>query len=84
MFDLHLCLSSSVNVMPILHTQPLGLYNKILVGNPFVLCYVLSLSRNPFLAYPIYPPEWSTQGAAMPTLRTMMLRTTTLPTRHPH
>jgi hypothetical protein len=28
MFDLHLCLSASVNVMPILHTQPLGLYIK--------------------------------------------------------
>jgi hypothetical protein len=30
MFDLHLCLSASVNVRPILHTQPLGLYNEIL------------------------------------------------------
>jgi hypothetical protein len=26
MFDLHLCLSASVNVRYILHTQPLGLY----------------------------------------------------------
>jgi hypothetical protein len=39
MFDLHLCLSASVNVRHILHTQPLGLYNKILVGNPFVHHY---------------------------------------------
>jgi hypothetical protein len=39
MFDLHLCLSAGVNVRPILHTQPLGLYNKILVGNLFVHCY---------------------------------------------
>jgi hypothetical protein len=28
MFDLHLCFSASVNVRPILHTQPLGLYIK--------------------------------------------------------
>jgi hypothetical protein len=48
MFDLHLCLSASVNVRPILHTQPLGLYNKILDGNPFVLRYFLSPS-SPFL-----------------------------------
>jgi hypothetical protein len=31
MFDLHLCLSTNVNVRSILHTQPLGLHNKILV-----------------------------------------------------
>jgi hypothetical protein len=32
MLDLHLCLSASVNVSYVLHTQPLGLYNnKILV-----------------------------------------------------
>jgi hypothetical protein len=31
MFDLDLCLSASVNVRYILHTQPLGLYNKDLV-----------------------------------------------------
>jgi hypothetical protein len=47
MFDLHLCLSASVNVRPILHTQPLGLYNKILVGNLFVHCYFSPLP--PFL-----------------------------------
>jgi hypothetical protein len=29
MLDLDLCLSASVNVRYILHTQPLGLYNKI-------------------------------------------------------
>jgi hypothetical protein len=39
MFDLHLCLSASVNVRPMSHTQTLGLYNKILVGNLFVHCY---------------------------------------------
>jgi hypothetical protein len=39
LFDLHLCLNANVNVRPILHTQPLGLYNKILVGNLFVHRY---------------------------------------------
>jgi hypothetical protein len=42
MYDLHLCLSASVNVRYILHTQPLGLYNKILVGNLFVQRYFSS------------------------------------------
>jgi hypothetical protein len=42
MFDLTLCLSASVNVIPILHTQPLGLYNKILVGYLFVHRYLFS------------------------------------------
>ena len=32
MFELDLCLSASVNVRYVLHTHPLGLYNKILVG----------------------------------------------------
>jgi hypothetical protein len=41
MFDLHLCLSASVNVMPILHTRPLGLY-KILVWYLFVHRYFSS------------------------------------------
>jgi hypothetical protein len=31
MLDFHLCLSGSVNVRYVLYTQPLGLYNKILV-----------------------------------------------------
>jgi hypothetical protein len=31
MLDLHLCLSASVNVRYILHTQHLGLYDKVLV-----------------------------------------------------
>jgi hypothetical protein len=31
MLDLHLCLSASVKVRYVLHTQPTGLYNKILV-----------------------------------------------------
>jgi hypothetical protein len=35
MFNLDLCLSASMNVRSILHTQPLGLYNKILVGYLF-------------------------------------------------
>jgi hypothetical protein len=48
-FDLHLCLSASVNVRSIIHTQPLGLYNKILVGNLFVHHYFSS--PPPFLAY---------------------------------
>jgi hypothetical protein len=55
MFDLHLCLSASVNVRPILHTQSLGLYNKILIGNLFIHRYFCPLSRAPFLAYLIYP-----------------------------
>jgi hypothetical protein len=42
MLDLDLFLSASVNVMYILHTQPLGLYNKILVW--VSLCPSLSLS----------------------------------------
>jgi hypothetical protein len=42
MFDLRLCLSGSVNVRYILHTQPLGLYNKILVENLFVHRYFSS------------------------------------------
>jgi hypothetical protein len=40
MLDLDLYLSANVNVRPILHTQPLGLYNKILVGYPFVHRYL--------------------------------------------
>jgi hypothetical protein len=36
---LDLWLSASVNVRPILHTQPLGLYSKILVGILFVHRY---------------------------------------------
>jgi hypothetical protein len=39
MFDFHLCLSASVNVRPILCTQFLGLYDKILVGNLIVHHY---------------------------------------------
>jgi hypothetical protein len=31
MLDLHLCLSASVNVRYVLPTQPIGLYNKVLV-----------------------------------------------------
>jgi hypothetical protein len=31
MLDLHICLSASVNVRYVLHTQPIGLYNKVLV-----------------------------------------------------
>jgi hypothetical protein len=48
MFDLHLCLSAIVNVRHILHIQPLGLYNEILVGNLFVLRYFIS-PPSPFL-----------------------------------
>jgi hypothetical protein len=55
MFDLHLCLDASVNVRPILHTQPLGLYNKILVGNLFVQCYFSP--PPPFLVYLIYSSD---------------------------
>jgi hypothetical protein len=44
---LHLCLSASVNVRYILHTQPLALYKKILVGYLFVHCYFSSPA--PFL-----------------------------------
>jgi hypothetical protein len=52
MFDLNLCLSASVNVRPILHTQPLELCNKILVENLFVHRY---FSPPPtFLVYLIY------------------------------
>jgi hypothetical protein len=47
MFDFHLCLRASVNVRPMLHTQPLGLYNKILVGYLFVHHYMSS--SPPFL-----------------------------------
>jgi hypothetical protein len=36
MLDLDLQLSASVNVKSILHTQPLGSYNEILVGIIFV------------------------------------------------
>jgi hypothetical protein len=62
-----------VNVRPILHTQPLGLYNEILVGNLFSHHYYYPLSPTPFLSYLIYPSEWSTQRAATLMLRTMML-----------
>jgi hypothetical protein len=55
MFDLHLCLSASVNVKPILHTQPLELYNKILVENLFVHRYFSSPPL--FLAYLIYSSD---------------------------
>jgi hypothetical protein len=40
MIDLDLRLSASVNVKSILHIQPLGSYNKILVGNLYVHRYV--------------------------------------------
>jgi hypothetical protein len=49
MLDLHLFLSVSVNVKYILHTQPLGSYNKILVVNLFVLCTFCPLSTTPYL-----------------------------------
>jgi hypothetical protein len=39
MFDLHICSSASVDIRYILHTQPLGLYNKILVGYLFIHRY---------------------------------------------
>jgi hypothetical protein len=54
MCDLHLCLSPSVNVRSILHTQLLVLYNKIFVGNLFVLRNFYPLSTIPFIAYLIY------------------------------
>jgi hypothetical protein len=41
-FDLHLCLSASVNVRYTLHTQSLALYNKILGGYLFVHYYFSS------------------------------------------
>jgi hypothetical protein len=47
MLDLLLRLSASVHVSFILHTQPLGLYNEILVGNLFVHRYLSS--PTPFL-----------------------------------
>jgi hypothetical protein len=47
MLDLLLSLSVSVHVRSILHTQPLGSYNKILVGNLFVHRYFSPLL--PFL-----------------------------------
>jgi hypothetical protein len=40
MLDLDVRLRASVNVKSILHTQPLGLYSKILVGNLFVHRYI--------------------------------------------
>jgi hypothetical protein len=47
MLDLHLCLSASVNVRLILHTQPLGLYKKNLSWEslypPLFLSLTLSL-----------------------------------------
>jgi hypothetical protein len=54
MFDLHLCLSDSADVRYILHTQPLGLYNKILVGYLYINGYFCLPSTAPFLAYLIY------------------------------
>jgi hypothetical protein len=42
MLDLDLWLSGSVNVRSILHTQPLGLNNKILVGYLFIYRYFSS------------------------------------------
>jgi hypothetical protein len=49
MLDLDLRLRASVNVKSILHTQPLGLYSKILVGNLFF--HHNFLSPSPYLAY---------------------------------
>jgi hypothetical protein len=55
MFDLHLCLSASVNVRPILHTHPLCLYNKILVWVALypslslsILCWTILLTSYTF------------------------------------
>jgi hypothetical protein len=55
LFDLHLCLSSSVDARYILHTQPLGLYNKILVGYGSIPpclsicpCWIIVLTSNTF------------------------------------
>jgi hypothetical protein len=46
-FDLHLCLSASVNVSSILHTQPLGLYIKSYLG--ISLSTIISLPHPLFL-----------------------------------
>jgi hypothetical protein len=54
MFDLHLCLSASVNVRNNLHTQPLELYNKILVWVSLSIfvsiypCWIIFLTSNTF------------------------------------
>jgi hypothetical protein len=53
MFDLHICLSASVNVRNNLHTQPLGLYNKILV---WVSLYP-SLSLSILVGLSFLPPR---------------------------
>jgi hypothetical protein len=43
MLDLDLCLSASVHVRSILHTQPLGIYNKDLVWKSIHLSLSLSI-----------------------------------------
>jgi hypothetical protein len=55
-FDLHLCLSASVNVRPILHTQPLGLYLKSQMGIS-LSTVIPNLSSHPLLAYLIYSSD---------------------------
>jgi hypothetical protein len=54
MLDSHLCLSARVNVRYTLHTQPLGLYNKILVLYVSIHSIPVYSPPPPFLAYLIY------------------------------
>jgi hypothetical protein len=61
MFDMHLCLSGSVNIRYILQTQPSGLYNESLVwvslypSLPSSILVVLSFRPTPFAAVACYP-----------------------------
>jgi hypothetical protein len=68
--DLHICLSASVNVRYVLHTQPLGLYNnKILVGYLFIHLFLyLSL-----LDYPSHLPHLLLPLHAIPSPPTSIL-----------
>jgi hypothetical protein len=78
MIDLHLCLIASLNVRYILHTQPLGLYNKILVWVSLsLLSLYLSLLDYPshlqhlfaiISCYPFTSPVLSLSISSPPTL----------------
>jgi hypothetical protein len=82
-FDLHLCLSASVNVRPILHTQPLGLYLKSQMGIS-LSTVIPNLSSHPPSSLSHLFFRWPTQETTTPMLRATMLRTTMLPTHHRH
>jgi hypothetical protein len=62
MLDLHLCLSASVNVRYILHTQHLELYNKNLVVYISIHHYFCLFSTAPFLSYIIYSSDGQHKG----------------------